>query len=61
MRSFKRATAGTRLLYRVTGDTGRAAEAASEAFLGLHRNPPPTNTNLEGWLYRTGSACLSTN
>ena len=43
-----------RLLYRVTGDIGRAEEAASEAFWRLHRKPPPANTNLEGWLYRTG-------
>jgi RNA polymerase sigma factor (sigma-70 family) len=43
-----------RLLYRITGDTGRAEEAASEAFWRLHRKPPPQNTNIEGWLYRTG-------
>jgi RNA polymerase sigma-70 factor (ECF subfamily) len=43
-----------RLLYRVTGDTGRAEEVASEAFWRLHRKPPPARTNIEGWLYRTG-------
>jgi len=43
-----------RLLYRITGDTGRAEEAASEAFWRLHRKPPPQNTNIKGWLYRTG-------
>jgi RNA polymerase sigma-70 factor (ECF subfamily) len=43
-----------RLLYRVTGDTGRAEEIAAEAFWRLYRKPPPTKTNLEGWLYRTG-------
>lgn len=43
-----------RLLYRVTGDMGRAEEAAAEAFWRLHHHPPHTKTNLEGWLYRTG-------
>ena len=43
-----------RLLYRVTGDTGRAEEIASEAFWRLHRKPPPDTANLEGWLYRAG-------
>ena len=43
-----------RVLYRVTGDTGRAEEIASEAFWRLHRKPPRDKTNLEGWLYRTG-------
>jgi len=43
-----------RLLYRVTGDQGRAEEIASEAFWRLHRNPPASQTNVEGWLYRTG-------
>jgi RNA polymerase sigma-70 factor, ECF subfamily len=43
-----------RLLYRVTGDTGPAEEIAAEAFLRLHRKPPPARINIEGWLYRTG-------
>jgi RNA polymerase sigma-70 factor (ECF subfamily) len=43
-----------RLLYRVTGDTGRAEEVAAEAFWRLYRKPLPANTNWEGWLYRTG-------
>ncbi len=43
-----------RLLYRITGDRGRAEEVASEAFWRLHRKPPPAMTNVEGWLYRTG-------
>lgn len=43
-----------RLLYRVTGDIGHAEEVAAEAFLRLHRKPPPAKTNLEGWLYRAG-------
>jgi len=43
-----------RLLYRVTGDVGRAEEVASEAFWRLHRKPPRSHANLEGWLYRTG-------
>src|ERR1700731_1159830 len=43
-----------RLLYRITGDTGRAEEVAAEAFWRLYRKPPPSRTNLEGWLYRTG-------
>ncbi len=43
-----------RLLYRVTGYAGRAEAVAAEAFWRLHRKPPPTKTNLEGWLYRTG-------
>ncbi|PWT86564.1 MAG: RNA polymerase subunit sigma-24 [Proteobacteria bacterium] len=43
-----------RLLYRVTGDTARAEEVASEAFWRLHAKPPASESNLEGWLYRTG-------
>ncbi|HEU4389715.1 MAG TPA: sigma-70 family RNA polymerase sigma factor [Blastocatellia bacterium] len=43
-----------RLLYRATGDTGRAEELAAEAFWRLYRKPPSDATNLEGWLYRTG-------
>jgi DNA-directed RNA polymerase specialized sigma24 family protein len=43
-----------RVLYRVTGDTGRAEEIAAEAFWRLHRRRPRDQTNLEGWLYRTG-------
>ncbi len=43
-----------RLLYRVTGDFGRAEEVASEAFWRLHSRPPAVQTNIEGWLYRTG-------
>ena len=43
-----------RLIYRVTGDAGLAEELAAEAFWRLHRNPPPTDDNLQGWLYRTG-------
>ena len=44
----------TRLLYRATGDRGRAEEFAAEAFWRLHRKTPSDATNLEGWLYRTG-------
>jgi RNA polymerase sigma-70 factor (ECF subfamily) len=43
-----------RLLYRVTGDTGAAEEIASEAFWRLSRSPQLDDTNVEGWLYRTG-------
>jgi RNA polymerase sigma-70 factor (ECF subfamily) len=43
-----------RLLYRVTGDTARAEDVASEAFWRLYAQPPAARTNLEGWLYRTG-------
>lgn len=43
-----------RLMYRVTGDMGRAEEVAAEAFWRLHHKPPPAKTNFEGWLYRTG-------
>ena len=43
-----------RLLFRVTGDVGRAEDVASEAFWRLYRKPPATTLNLEGWLYRTG-------
>ena len=43
-----------RLLYRVVGDAGWAEELASEAFWKLHRNPPASEHNLPGWLYRTG-------
>jgi RNA polymerase sigma factor (sigma-70 family) len=44
----------TRLIYRVVGDTGWAEELAAEAFWKLHRNPPKSDHNLVGWLYRTG-------
>ncbi len=44
----------TRLLYRVTGDTARAEEFASEAFWRLYHKPPRDSTNIEGWLYRIG-------
>jgi RNA polymerase sigma-70 factor (ECF subfamily) len=43
-----------KLLYRVTGDMGRAEEMASEAFWRLHHKPPPARENILGWLYRTG-------
>jgi RNA polymerase sigma factor (sigma-70 family) len=43
-----------RLLYRLTGDFGRAEEVAAEAFWRLHERPPLVAGNLEGWLYRTG-------
>jgi RNA polymerase sigma-70 factor (ECF subfamily) len=43
-----------RLIYRVVGDTGWAEELAAEAFWKLHRNPPGSDRNLTGWLYRTG-------
>lgn len=43
-----------RLIYRVVGDTGYAEELASEAFWKLHRNPPASDSNLAGWLYRAG-------
>ncbi len=44
----------TRLIYRIVGDTGWAEELAAEAFWKLHRNPPASKSNREGWLYRTG-------
>ena len=44
----------TRLICRVVGDTGWAEELASEAFWRLHRDPPASDHNLGGWLYRTG-------
>jgi RNA polymerase sigma factor (sigma-70 family) len=44
----------TRVIYRVAGDIGAAEELAAEAFWKLHRNPPGSNHNLVGWLYRTG-------
>lgn len=43
-----------RLLYRATGDIDRAEELATEAFWRLHHKPPPSKSNVEGWLYRTG-------
>jgi RNA polymerase sigma-70 factor (ECF subfamily) len=43
-----------RVLFRVTGDTTRAEEVAAEAFWRLYERPPASNSNLEGWLYRTG-------
>jgi RNA polymerase sigma-70 factor (ECF subfamily) len=42
-----------RVVYRVVGDTAVAEELASEAFWKLHRNPPASDANLVGWLYRT--------
>ena len=44
----------TRLVYRVVGDLAWAEEVAAEAFWKLHRNPPASDHNLAGWLYRTG-------
>jgi RNA polymerase sigma-70 factor (ECF subfamily) len=44
----------TRLVYRLVGDIGWAEELAAEAFWKLHRNPPASDHNLMGWLYRTG-------
>jgi RNA polymerase sigma-70 factor, ECF subfamily len=43
-----------RLLFRITRDFARAEEMASEALWRLYRKPPTHDTNLEGWLYRTG-------
>ena len=43
-----------RLIYRVVGDAGWAEELAAEAFWKLHRNPPASDHNLAGWLYRAG-------
>jgi len=43
----------TRLIYRIVGDIGWAEELAAEAFWRLHRNPPASDRNLVGWLYRT--------
>ena len=43
-----------RVIYRVVGDSGTAEELAAEAFWKLHRNPPRSDDNLAGWLYRTG-------
>jgi RNA polymerase sigma factor (sigma-70 family) len=43
-----------RVIYRVVGDTATAEELAAEAFWKLHRNPPASDANLAGWLYRTG-------
>ena len=43
-----------RLICRVVGDPACAEELAAEAFWKLHRNPPPSQHNLAGWLYRTG-------
>src|SRR5581483_5230342 len=44
----------SRLIYRVVGDVGWAEELAAEAFWKLHRDPPQSDRNLAGWLYRTG-------
>jgi RNA polymerase sigma factor (sigma-70 family) len=43
------------ILRRMLGDSGRAEEIASEAFLKLHGSklPPSDNSNVAGWLYRT--------
>jgi RNA polymerase sigma-70 factor (ECF subfamily) len=42
-----------RVIYRVVGDTSIAEELAAEAFWKLHRQPPASDANLVGWLYRT--------
>lgn len=44
----------TRVICRIVGDTAAAEELAAEAFWKLHRNPPASEHNLAGWLYRTG-------
>lgn len=43
------------ILRRMLGDSGRAEEIASEAFLKLHgtKLPPSEKANVAGWLYRT--------
>lgn len=43
------------ILRRMLGDSGRAEELASEAFLKLHATklPPSAKANVPGWLYRT--------
>jgi RNA polymerase sigma-70 factor (ECF subfamily) len=43
------------ILRRMLGDSGRAEEIASEAFLKLHNTklPPAAKANVAGWLYRT--------
>ena len=43
-----------RVIRRVVGDAGWAEELAAEAFWKLHRQPPRSDHNLAGWLYRTG-------
>ena len=43
-----------RVLYRVVGETAQAEDLAAEAFWKLHRQPPRSQENLAGWLYRTG-------
>jgi RNA polymerase sigma-70 factor (ECF subfamily) len=43
-----------RVICRVVGDAGWAEELAAEAFWKLHRQPPRSDHNLAGWLYRTG-------
>lgn len=43
-----------RLIRRVVGDPAYAEEIASEAFFRLHQKPPLSESNLIGWLYRTG-------
>lgn len=43
------------ILRRMLGDSGRAEELASEAFLKLYSTtlPPTARSNVPGWLYRT--------
>ena len=43
-----------RVIWRVVGDSDTAEDLASETFWKLHRNPPASDQNLAGWLYRTG-------
>jgi RNA polymerase sigma-70 factor, ECF subfamily len=43
------------LLYRITGDEHEAQDLALEAFVRLYRNPPRSEDNLGGWLYRVAT------
>jgi RNA polymerase sigma-70 factor (ECF subfamily) len=45
------------VLRRLVGDSGRAEELTSEAFLKLYRQPLPADptANVPGWLYRTAT------
>ena len=44
-----------RVLYAILGDWADAEDLVLEAFVQLHRRPPPARQNMGGWLYRVAT------
>jgi RNA polymerase sigma-70 factor (ECF subfamily) len=44
-----------RTAFRITGDEDGARDAAQEAYIRLHRKPPPPETALRAWLCRVAA------